>query len=109
MNAARGFLGYFGNVGTRGHGNTPKVYCLTRKGYELLRWRRESDIPDELLGKFKEIFIEAKWSPQACHRLALVDFLIALKAAMRSREHLSPTRTWLEHGASSIVAAQSAR
>src|SRR4051794_32328100 len=37
---ARGFLGYFGNVGMRGHGKTPKVYYLTRKGYELLR--RES-------------------------------------------------------------------
>src|SRR3954449_8732646 len=53
---ARGFLGYFGNVGTRGHGQTPKVYYLTRKGYELLR--RESDIPDELLSTFKETFIE---------------------------------------------------
>ena len=44
----RGFLGSFGNVGTHGHGKTPKIYYLTCKGYELLR--RESDIPDELLG-----------------------------------------------------------
>jgi Replication-relaxation len=42
---ARNFLHYFGNVGMHGHGKTPKVYYLTRKGYELLR--RESDIPDE--------------------------------------------------------------
>src|SRR5215213_4520146 len=33
---ARDFLGYFGNVGMQGHGKTPKVYYLTRKGYELL-------------------------------------------------------------------------
>src|SRR3954464_6510473 len=92
---ARGFLGYFGNVGTRGHGKTPKVYYLTRKGYELLR--RESDIPDELLGTFKETFVEAKWSPQTYHRLYLVDLLIALEAAVRIREHLSLTRTWLEY------------
>jgi hypothetical protein len=52
---ARHFLGYFGNVGMRGHGKTPKVYYLTRKGFELLR--RESDIPDEVLGTFKETFI----------------------------------------------------
>jgi DNA-binding PadR family transcriptional regulator len=92
---ARGFLSYFGNVGTRGHGKTPKVYYLTRKGYELLR--RESDIPDELLGTFKETFVEAKWSPQTYHRLALVDLLIALETAVRTREHLSLTRTWLEY------------
>jgi hypothetical protein len=92
---ARGFLGYFGNVGTHGHGKTPKVYYLTCKGYELLR--RESEIPDELLGTFKETFVEAKWSPQTHHRLCLVDLLIALEAAVRTREHLSLTRTWLEY------------
>jgi DNA-binding PadR family transcriptional regulator len=92
---ARSFLGYFGNVGMRGHGKTPKVYYLTRKGYELLR--RESDIPDELLGTFKETFIEAKWSPQTYHRLSLVDLLIALEVAVREREQLSLTRTWLEY------------
>ena len=92
---ARGFLGYFGNVGLQGRGKTPKVYYLTRKGYELLR--RESDIPDELLGTFKETFVEAKWSPQTHHRLALVDLLIALEAAVRARENLSLTRTWLEY------------
>src|SRR3954465_15699288 len=91
----RDFLGYFGNVGLQGRGKTPKVYYLTRKGYELLR--RESDIPDELLGTFKETFVEAKWSPQTYHRLALVDLLIALEAAVRAREHLSLTRTWLEY------------
>src|SRR3954447_1140029 len=92
---ARDFLGYFGNVGMQGRGKTPKVYYLTRKGYELLR--RESDIPDELLGTFKETFVEAKWSPQTYHRLALVDLLIALETAVRAREHLSLTRTWLEY------------
>jgi DNA-binding PadR family transcriptional regulator len=92
---AREFLGYFGNVGMQGRGKTPKVYYLTRKGYELLR--RESDIPDELLGTFKETFIEAKWSPQTYHRLYLIDLLLALEAAVRAREHLSLTRTWLEY------------
>ena len=79
----------------QGRGKTPKVYYLTRKGYELLR--RESDIPDELLGTFKETFVEAKWSPQTHHRLALIDLLIALEAAVRARENLSLARTWLEY------------
>src|SRR5919205_4366159 len=92
---ARGFLGYFGNVGMRGHGKTPKIYSLPRRGSGLLR--RERDIPDELLGALKEAFVEAKWSPQTYHRLCLVDLLIALEAAVRTREHLSLTRTWLEY------------
>lgn len=95
MLEVRHFLNHFGNVGLRGHGKTPKVYYLTRKGYELLR--RESDIPDEVLGTFKETFIEAKWSPQTYHRLSLVDLLIALEVAVREREHLSLVNTWLEY------------
>src|SRR2546421_13091604 len=48
-----GMLGHFGNTGVRGYGKTPKVYFLTRKGFELLA--RESDIPPELLGGYKEV------------------------------------------------------
>jgi hypothetical protein len=46
-----GLLGFFGYVGLIGHGKTPKVYFLTRKGFELLL--SETDIPAELLGSFK--------------------------------------------------------
>ena len=47
----RGVLSHFGNACLPGHGRTPKVYFLTRKGWELLL--RESDIPPELLGSHK--------------------------------------------------------
>ena len=57
-----GVLGHFGNVGIRGYGKTPKVYYLKRKGYELLL--RESDIPPELIGSFKEANVDTRWSPQ---------------------------------------------
>lgn len=57
----RGLLGFFGFVRIPGHGKTPKAYYLTRRGWELLR--RESDIPDELLGPFVETHLEASWSP----------------------------------------------
>ena len=32
----QGFLDHFGNTKLSGHGKTPKVYFLTRKGFDLL-------------------------------------------------------------------------
>src|SRR5918911_226505 len=62
-----GMLGYFGNAKLGGQGKTPKVYFLTRKGFDLLA--SESDIPADLLGSYKEVKVEAAWSPQMYHRL----------------------------------------
>jgi hypothetical protein len=90
-----GLLNHFGNTGLAGHGKTPKLYFLTRKGWEWLQ--RESDIPPELLGTHKEIKVEARWSPQTYHRLHTVDVLLALEAAVRKRPHLAIVKTFLEH------------
>lgn len=90
-----GLLGHFGNVGLRGHGKTPKVYYLKRKGFEAIS--RESDIPPELLGTHKETHVEARWSPQMYHRLHTVDLMIAAEVAIRERPNLSMVRTFLEY------------
>ncbi|MEL6961547.1 MAG: replication-relaxation family protein [Pseudomonadota bacterium] len=90
-----GILGHFGNVGLRGHGKTPKVYFLKRKGYELLL--RESDIPQELIGPFKEAHTNTRWSPQMYHRLHTVDLMIAAETAVRERANLSVVATFLEY------------
>src|SRR5215213_7121459 len=45
-----GHVGYFGNVLIPHHGKTPKVYYLTRKGFDLLQ--SEGSIFEELLGVF---------------------------------------------------------
>jgi hypothetical protein len=90
-----GLLGYFGNTGLSGRGKTPKVYFLTRKGFELLQ--RESDIPPELLGTHKEIKVDCRWSPQMYHRLRTVDLLIALEVAVRKRPRLSLVKSFLEY------------
>src|ERR687895_839069 len=75
MMERHGLLGYFGNTGLAGHGKTPKAYFLTRKGWEMLS--RESDIPPELIGSYKEIHVESRWSPQMYHRLHTVDLMIS--------------------------------
>src|SRR3954452_19345790 len=88
-------LGHYGNITLPGYGRTPKVYFLTRKGWEILS--RESDIPSELIGTHKETHVEARWSPQMYHRLRRVDLRIAAEGAVRSREHLTMVRTCLEY------------
>lgn len=51
--ARRDLVGHFGNVVMPGHGKTPKVYFLKRRGWELLR--AESGIPEELICSFVEV------------------------------------------------------
>jgi hypothetical protein len=91
----QGFLGHFGNTGVPGYGKTPKAYFLTRKGWELLSV--ESGVPPEVLGGYKEVKVEAAWSPQMYHRLATVDLLIALESAVLKRGHLAIVKTFLEY------------
>jgi hypothetical protein len=90
-----GMLGHFGNVGIRGYGKTPKVYYLKRKGYELLL--RESDIPPEMIGTFREANVDTRWSPQMYHRLHTVDLLVAAEVGVRAREQLNLVRTFIEY------------
>jgi Replication-relaxation len=90
-----GLLGHFGNTGLAGHGKTPKAYFLTRKGWEMLS--RESDIPPELIGSYKEIHVESRWSPQMYHRLHTVDLMISAEVAVRARAHLSMVKTFIEY------------
>jgi hypothetical protein len=88
-------LDIFGNTRPGIHGKTPKAYFLTRKGFDLLQ--EESDIPPELLGGYKEVKVEAAWSPQMYHRLRTVDLLISLELAIRKRAHISLVQIFLEY------------
>src|SRR5215211_5534741 len=90
-----GVLAYFGNTRSAAHGKTPKAYFLTRKGFELLQ--EECDIPPELLGTYKEVKVESRWSPQMYHRLATIDLLISLESAVLKRGHLAIVKTFLEY------------
>jgi hypothetical protein len=90
-----GCLGHFGNTGLAGMGKTPKAYFLTRKGLDFLR--REAGIPDELIGSYKEVKVEARWSPQMYHRLRTVDLMIAAEVAVRGRLNLTMVKTFLEY------------
>jgi len=91
----RGIVASFGNVTIPGHGKTPKVYFLKRKGFELLRM--ESGIPEEMIGSYSEVHQEASWSPVMYHRLRLLDALIALEVQVRERPLLNIVKTFVEY------------
>ena len=91
----QGLLDHFGNTRLNGQGKTPKAYFLTRRGYQLLR--EESDIAEELLGSYKEVKVEAAWSPQMYHRLRTVDLMLAAELGIRKRPHLAIVQTFLEY------------
>ena len=91
----QGFLHHFGNTKLSGYGKTPKVYFLTRKGFDLLI--NETDIPAELFGSFKEVKVEAAWSPQMYHRLRTIDLLISLEVAIQKQPQLTMVKSFLEY------------
>src|SRR3712207_6524497 len=70
----RGYVGYFGFAAIPPHGRTPKVFFLTRRGYEFLQ-----TLTEEPLGPFIDVEKQATWTPQMPHRLRLLDLFIALE------------------------------
>src|SRR4051794_18128259 len=90
-----GLVGYFGFMSIPGQGKTPKVYYLRRKGFEILR--SEFDHFDEHGGEFSEVHKEATWTPHMYHRLRIIDLLVSLEIALRTRPHLSLVRPFLEY------------
>jgi hypothetical protein len=90
-----GLLGHYGNTGLKGYGKTPKVYFLTRRGWDILV--QESGIPQELIGAHKEIHVQTRWSPQMYHRLRTVDLMVSAEVAVQARPHLNMVATFLEY------------
>src|SRR3954454_20832322 len=91
----RRVVGYFGYTSIPGQGKTPKIYFLTRRGYDWLL--SESDGTEEEIGPFRDVHREFTWTPQMYHRLRLLDCFIALELAVKKRPHLAFTRTLLEY------------
>ena len=87
-------VGYFGFTAIPGHGKTPKVYFLKKKGWELLQ--RVTDDPEKS-GPFVDVHQEATWTPQMYHRLRLLDLFIALETQVRPLPHIHLIHTFLEY------------
>lgn len=92
--ASRDLIGHFGFTGLPGHGRTPKVYFLTKRGFEVLR--TEIDCPEELTD-FQTVHQEVSWSPKMYHRIALVDLFTALEARLQRESAIGLSQTFLEY------------
>src|SRR4051794_15492758 len=88
-----GMVGYFGAVFLPGHGKTPKVYYLKRKGFDLLC--AENSLSFEMTEPFAEVHKEVTWTPQMYHRIKTIDMLISAEIAIRARPHLTMIKAFL--------------
>jgi hypothetical protein len=90
--ADTGYVGFFGGHKV-GFANVPKVYYLTKKGFEFLL---DNEMPLELLGSYKEKS-NPSWSSQTKHRLFLVDVFLSLESGVRRNQHLDLVKVFLEY------------
>jgi hypothetical protein len=90
----RGLLGFFGHVAIPAQGKTPKVYFLTKRGYDVLA--RESEAPEEI-GPFQPVHQEVSWTPQMFHRLRLLDLILSLENDVAKRPSVRIIQTLLEY------------
>lgn len=88
-----GWVDTFGGVPTEGRGRLPTVYYLKRKGWEGLR----REMPEELVGPYREVHTEATWRSRMEHREKLIDCMIALEVGVRARPYLDLVRVMLEY------------
>jgi hypothetical protein len=77
-----------------GYANTPKIFFLTRPGFELLE--NESGIPAEMLGRFRKK-TKPKWTTKTKHRIFLIDLFLSLEQSVRRSGHLELDRVFLEY------------
>jgi hypothetical protein len=89
-----GMIGYFGYTGIPGHGRTPKVYFVKRKGFELLRF--ETTLIDET-AHFSEVNKGSTWTVLMAHRLKIIDMLLAVEIALRIRPHVRMVNVFVEY------------
>lgn len=88
-------LGAIGNVGLRGGAKAPKLYYLTRTGYDLMceaggLW------PDQI-GPFVRPHTGTGWTPIMAHRMATIDLLLSVEEGLRDRPAYRLIRTLHEY------------
>ena len=88
-------LGSIGNVGLRGGSKAPKLYYLTRSGYDLMveaggLW------PDEI-GPYVRAHTGTGWTPVMAHRMATIDLLLSVEEGLQSLPSYRLVRTFHEY------------
>lgn len=75
-------LGSIGNVGLRGGSKAPKLYYLTRPGYDAML--DAGGLFSDDVGDFVRPHTSTGWTPVMAHRMATIDLLLAVEAGVQS-------------------------
>jgi len=74
-------LGSIGNVGLRGGAKAPKLYYLTRTGYDAMT--DAGGLTEDDVGSFVRAHTSTRWTPIMAHRMATIDLLLAAETGVR--------------------------
>jgi hypothetical protein len=74
-------LGSIGNVGLRGGAKAPKLYYLTRSGYEAMI--DAGGLSEDDVGSYVRAHTSTRWTPIMAHRMATIDLLLAAETGVR--------------------------
>ncbi len=80
----KAILGSIGNVGLRGGSKAPKLYYLTRSGYQTML--DAGGLFTEEVGQFRKAHTSTKWTPVMAHRMATIDVLLAAENALKNSD-----------------------
>lgn len=88
-------LGSIGNVGLRGGAKAPKLYYLTKTGYEAVL--DAGGFLAEDIGPFVRAHTGPRWSPLMAHRMATIDLLLAAESSASMRANYRVVSTFHEY------------
>jgi len=88
-------LGSIGNVGLRGGSKAPKLYFLTRTGYDTLC--DAGGFLDDDIGAFVRPHTGARWTPVMAHRMATIDLLLSVEVTLAEFPRYRLIRTFHEY------------
>jgi len=88
-------LGSIGNVGLRGGAKAPKLYYLTRSGYNTML--DAGGFSEDDIGSFVRAHTSTRWTPVMAHRMATIDLVLAAEAGVREITNYRLVRCFHEY------------
>ncbi len=89
------FLGSIGNVGLRGGSKAPKLYYLTRSGFQAML--DAGGLFSEDIGGYVRPHTSTGWTPVMAHRMTTIDLLIAAETGLVESPDYRLVRTFHEY------------
>ena len=88
-------LGSIGNVGLRGGAKAPKLYYLTRGGFEVMI--DAGGLNGDDVGGYVRPHTGTGWTPVMAHRMATIDLLLAVESGLSAFPKYRVVKTFHEY------------